>query len=184
MIRKTTVAATLLAITCWQANSLVIAREKPKPEQWGKEVNGIAVSITPKADEPGKVVIQWKNSGKETLELPWVRLNSDVAYKHLDDLLNQVSLKKADGSLVPTRIYKFPIIGGPPYRPRTVILEPGKMHQETIDLWTYLEKPADPVAGEFWIELNIESAFAPSQKGVRYWTGMIKSNVVELKMAK
>src|SRR5262249_54020054 len=142
--------------------------------EWGKEVRGLAVSIAPAPGGKGRYEIRWKNVGKETLEVPWVRFDSDVTYKNLDDLLNHVFLKDADGKLAAARKYKFPIIGGPPYRPRTVILEPDKVHKETIELSTYLEKPPDKGVHQLWIELDIESGFAPSRKGATYWTGKIR----------
>jgi hypothetical protein len=151
---------------------------------WGKEVNGLAVSIAPAQDGKGQFVIRWKNVGKETLELQWVRFGSDKIYTYLDDLLDHVTLKKADGDALPARKYQHPIIGGPPYRPRTVILDPDKTHQETIDLGTYVEKPGDEGPYQLWIDLDIRSAYAPSAKGATYWTGKIRSNVLEVKFAK
>ncbi len=157
---------------------------KPDPVVWGKEVNGLAVSLSPAKDNAGKFVLRWKNVGKETLELPWVRFGSDGVYKNLDDLHHHVFLKGPDGTLAPAREYKFPIIGGPPYRPRTVILEPGKIHQETIDLWAYVDRPAKEGTYELHIEMEIKSSFAPSQKDARYWTGKIQSNTIEVKLEK
>jgi hypothetical protein len=147
---------------------------------WGKEVNGLAVSLAPAKEGGLRFLIRWKNVGKEPLELPWVRFKSDRVYAHLDDLLNHVYMKKPDGSLVPARKYRFPIIGGPPYRPRTVILEPGKVHQETIDLATYLELPREGGGYPLSIGLEIKGGYAPSRAGARYWTGIIQSNVVDL----
>jgi hypothetical protein len=159
---------------------------QPEPEKivWGKEVNGLAVAISPAKEGQGRFVVRWKNVGKEPLELAWVRFGSDATYKHLDDLLNHVYLKKPDGTMVPAREYKFPIIGGPPYRPRTVIVEPEKIHQETIDLWTYLEKTAEVGPYQLWVELEIKSGYAPSRKDAKYWTGKVRSNVIEVKLAK
>jgi hypothetical protein len=159
------------------------AKIKPQDTAWGKEVNGLAVSIAP-AKEEGKFIVRWKNVGKETLELQWVRFGSDRIYKGLDDLHNHVWLKDANGKLVPARQYKFPIIGGPPYRPRTVILEPDKTHQETTDLWTYVDKPAAAGTYQLSISLEIKNGFAPSQKVAKYWTGKIESNVLEVMLAK
>jgi hypothetical protein len=166
--------------------SLAAPQEKPQPEKivWGKEVNGLAVAISPAEGATGRYVIRWKNVGKETLELPWVRFDSDATYKHLDDLLDHVILKKPDGTAVLTRKYKFPVIGGPPYRPRTVILEPGKIHQETIELATYVERPTEEGRYQLWIELDIRSGFAPKQKGATYRTGTVRSNVLEVQMGK
>src|SRR5262249_54774765 len=133
---------------------------------------------------PGRFVVRWRNAGKETLEVPWVRFGSDRVYKHRDDLLGHVSLKRADGTLVPARKYKFPLIGGPPYRPRTVILEPGKVHRETIALWTYLQKPDKEGRYQLWMDLEVRTGYAPSRKGARYWTGKVQSNVLAVKLAR
>jgi hypothetical protein len=159
---------------------------KPRPEkvEWGKEVGGLAVSISPAAQDKGRILVRWKNVGKEPLELPWVRFGSDPVYKDRDDLLNHVSLKKPGGDLVPARKYEFPKIGGPPYRPRTVILDPEKVHEETIDLWTYVEKPAEEGRYQVWVELEVRTGYAPSREGARYWTGKIQSNVLEVELAK
>jgi hypothetical protein len=156
--------------------------DKPKPEQidWGKEVNGLALSLSPAKGGQGRFLVRWKNVSKEALELPWVRFGSDPSYKHLDDLLNHVFVKKPDGELLPAREYHFPEIGGPPYRPRTVILAPGKVHEETIDLCTYLEKPPQDGRYQLWIDVDIRGSFAPSREGARYWTGKVKSNVLEV----
>jgi hypothetical protein len=143
---------------------------RPKAEKvaWGKEVNGLVVSLAPATAGQDKFLIRWKNVGKEPLELPWVRFKSDRVYGNLDDLLNRVSLKKPNGDLVPARKYRFPIIGGPPYRPRTVMLEPGKVHQETIELGTYLEMPVEGGRYQLSIGLEIKSGYAPSRAGARY----------------
>jgi hypothetical protein len=177
--------------------SLGITNAKPvklEPKlEWGKEVNGLAVSIAPgKLEkeakdlkfEEKKVIVRWKNVGKETLELQWVRFGSDRIYKGLDDLQNHVYLKDADGKLVPARQYKFPVIGGPPYRPRTVIVEPNKIFEETIDLWTYLDKPAGEGRYQLSISLEVKTGYAPSRKGAKYWTGKVESNVIDVKVGK
>jgi hypothetical protein len=169
----------------------VVGLAAPRPDKrdvdkiaWGKEANGVAVSVAPAPAGPGKLTVRWKNVGKETLELPWVRFGSHAIYKNLDDLLGHVSLKGPDGKLVPARQYRFPIIGGPPYRPRTVILAPGQTHEETIDLWTYLDKPAAAGRYQASLELDVPRGFAPSQKGARFWIGKVRSNVLELKLGK
>jgi len=165
---------------------------EPKQE-WGEAVNGLAVSIAPAKEEKGtkdskkgekKVIVRWKNVGKKTLELQWVRFDSDRIYKGLDDLHNHVYLKDADGKLVPARQYKFPTIGGPPYRPRTVFVEPDKIFEDTFDLWTYVDKPATPARYQLSISLEVKNGYGPSRKGAKYWTGKVESNVVEIKLEK
>jgi hypothetical protein len=151
---------------------------------WGKDVNGLAMSIAPAEDGKGRFVVRWKNVGKETLELQWVRRGSDKVYNYLDDLLNHVTLKRPDGQPLPARTYQHPEIGGPPYRPRTVILEAGKTHQETIDLSDYVEKPADDGLYQLWIDFEVKNGYAPSAKDATYWTGKIRSNVLEVRFAK
>jgi hypothetical protein len=175
------VVAALLASLTPQGS--VGADKAEDKTEWGKEVNGLVVSIAP-AEGQGKFLVRWKNVSKETLELQWVRFDSDRAYKHLDDLLKHVSLKNPDGKLVPAREYKFPVIGGPPYRPRTVIVEPGKVHEETIDLWTYVDKPTAEGRYQLSVEVDVKNGYAPSKKDARYWTGKVQSNTLEVKLEK
>jgi hypothetical protein len=163
------------------------AKIEPDETAWGKDANGLAVSIAPAKDAKDgetKFVVRWKNVGQETLELQWVRFGSNAIHKYRDDLLYHVSLKAPDGKLVPARQNKYPIVGGPPYRPRSVILAPDKILQETIDLWTYLDKPAGEGRYQLSISLEVKRGFAPSQKGAKYWTGKVESNVLEVKLAK
>jgi hypothetical protein len=183
-ISGTILLAIALMLHGANSNGQATAQEKPNDEKivWGKVVNGLAASIAP-AKEPGQIQIRWKNVGQQTLELPWVRFGSDAIYKDLDDLWHHVFLKKPDGEFVPVKKYQFPEIGGPPYRPRTVFVEPGKMHQETINLWTYVNKPSDGGTYRLWVELNIKSPFA-TKDGAKYWTGKIQSNRIEIKLPK
>jgi hypothetical protein len=101
-------------------------------------------------------------------------------YKHFDDLWQHVYLRQPDGSLAAARKYSFPDIGGPPYRPRTVFLGPGKIHEETIDLWTYVEKPDKDCRCRLWIELEVKQPYAPSRKDAMYWTGKVRSNELDV----
>jgi hypothetical protein len=181
----TVLVGIVLLVVCRDATRAPAGPDKAEPEKlaWGKPVNGLAVSISPAGDGQGPFVVRWKNVGKEALEVPWVRFGSDRAYKDRDDLWHHVFLKTPDGTLVPARKYRFPIIGGPPYRPRTVTLEPGKAHQETIDLWTYVNRPVKEGRYQLWIEPDMRESYAPSRKGVRYWTGKIRSNVLEVKLS-
>src|SRR5262249_41865215 len=108
---------------------------------WGKEVNGLAVAITP-ADQEGKVLVRWKNVGKDLLEIPWTRFDSDLIDKHADDLFGHVFLKGPGGKLVPARQHQGRNVGGPPPLLNSVVLGPGQTHEEIIDLWAYVERPA------------------------------------------
>src|SRR5260370_587035 len=69
---------------------------------WGKEVNGLAVSIAPSKEE-GKFIVRWKNMGKETLELQWVRMNSNATYNPPDDPRGHAWLKGHEGKPAPPR---------------------------------------------------------------------------------
>ena len=62
--------------------------DRPAPEkmEWGKDVNGLAVAITPVPAGQGRFLVRWKNVGKETLEVPWVRFGSHLTYKNADAL--------------------------------------------------------------------------------------------------
>jgi hypothetical protein len=150
---------------------------------WGKTVNGLAVAVFP-AERTNNYFLRWKNVGKETLELQWVRSSWDLHRN--DDLLNHVFVKDQGGKLVPTRQPEFRIGGGAPRRPDSVILAPGKSHEETIDLRSYVKKPAAPGRHTLSIELDISPflAPAPSQKGAVYWTGKIQSNELEITFGK
>jgi hypothetical protein len=157
---------------------------KPEKPAWGKEVGGLAVSLSPAGGGPGKYVVRWRNVGQEALEVPRVRFGSDRVYKGRDDLWHHVFLRGPDGALAPARKYNFPSIGGPPYRPRTVVLGPEKTHEETIDLWAYVDRPGKEGRYRLWIEPDIRERYAPSREGARYWTGKIRSNALEVQLPK
>jgi hypothetical protein len=53
-----------------------------------------------------------------------------------------------------------------------------------VDLWTYVEKPAEKGRYRLWIGLEIPRGYAPSREGARYWTGKVQSNVLEVPLAK
>ena len=67
---------------------------------------------------------------------------------------------------------------------RTVILGPGQTFEETINLWTYVERP--PTDGE--CQLSIELDLPSGQRGleweVKTWSGKIQSNVIKLAVGK
>jgi hypothetical protein len=149
---------------------------------WGKESGGLAVAIAP-AERPDSFMIRWKNVGKETLELQSVRFNSDILARS-DDLLNHVLVKGPDGKLLAARQPKLPPVGGARRRPGTVILEPGKSYEETIDLVTYVDRPVAKGRYKLSIEPDIPNALAPPQKGATYWTGKIQSNELDITFGK
>jgi hypothetical protein len=152
------------------------AQEEKIP--WGKEVNGLVIAVTPRDKDPGKLTIRYRNVGKETLELQCVRVGSNAAFTHCGDLLTD-----ADDKFVPVRMRKIPAAGDPADRPRTVILAPEKVHTETLDLWTYVEMPAKDGRFQLAIALEVKNADVPSQKGAKYWTGKVQSNLLEYKFA-
>jgi hypothetical protein len=150
---------------------------------WGKTVNGLALAVFP-TERTNNYLLRWKNVGKETLELQCVRSRWDPLQN--DDLLHHVFVKDQGGKLVPARQPTIRFAGGAPRRPGGVILPPGKSHEETIDLLSYVEKPAAPGRFTLSIELDISPflAPAPSQKGAVYWTGKIQSNELEITFGK
>jgi hypothetical protein len=150
---------------------------------WGKEVNNLAIAITP-AEQKDQFLIRWKNFGKDTLELAWIRLNSDVVYPNRDDLLDHVFLKGPNGKPVPARKYPGPRAGPPPGIDRTVVLCPGQSHEETIDLWTYLEKPATDGRYQLSIELDLPEGRQRWEPDAKPWSGKIQSNVLDVSLGK
>ena len=69
-------------------------------------------------------------------------------------------------------------------RPELLILGPGQTFEETINLWTYVERP--PTDGE--CQLSIELDLPSGQRGleweVKTWSGKIQSNVIKLAVGK
>lgn len=152
--------------------------------KWGKESNGLNVAIAP-TDRPASFLIRWKNVGKETLELRAVRFHNDILGGG-DDLLNHVLVKDADGKLLPARqLGKFPGAGAR-IRPATIILEPGKTFDETIELPSYVARPDQKGKYQLSIEFEVDHLLAdtPSQKGAVYWTGKVRSGELEIQFGK
>jgi hypothetical protein len=147
---------------------------------WGKEVNGLAVAIAT-TDRPDKFLVRWKNVGTDKLDLRWVRFHSDIVDKNRDDLLDHVFLKGADGKFAPTRKYPAPRAGG---LTRSVILGPGKTHEEEIDLWSYVERPAAAGRYDLWIEPDISSSRFRREPDAKSWTGKIQSNKLAIMIGK
>jgi hypothetical protein len=150
---------------------------------WGKQVNNLAVAISP-ADQKDHFLIRWKNVGKDALELPWVRLNSSVVDKNRDDLLNHVFLKGPDGKLAPARKHPAERAGGAPFLGRSVVLGPDQTHEETIDLWTYVDRVAADARYQLSIELDIPSGRKGLEWEVKSWSGKVQSNVLEVMFGK
>lgn len=166
---------------------LKFASAKPVTDdqmKWGKESNGLNVAVAP-TDRPTSFLIRWKNVGKETLELRAVRFHNDILGRN-DDLLNHVLVKDADGKLLPARqLGRFPGAGAR-MRPATIILEPGKTFDETIELPSYVARPDQKGKYQLSIEFEVDHLLAdtPSQKGAVYWTGKVRSGELEIQFGK
>ena len=164
---------------------LKFSAEKIVPDDqlvWGKSVDGLAVAIAP-AKRPDNYLLRWKNLGRETLELHAVRFNTDINGRN-DDLWNHVLVKGPDGKHLPARKLRFPSGGGPRFRGDTVILAPGKTYEETIDLATYVDRPAAKGRYKLSIELDLPDAQTPSQMATTFWTGKIQSNELDITFGK
>lgn len=155
------------------------ARKTDAQLSWGKEVNGLAAAITP-TERKNQFLIRWKNTGKDTVQVPWVRLKSD-RFANRDDLLEHVFLKGADGKRVPGR--KMPV-GGAALIDRTVVLGPGRTHEEIIDLWDYVDRPPAAARFQLWIELDIPQGRRGRELDVKMWSGKIQSNVLDVTFGK
>lgn len=151
---------------------------------WGKEVGDLSVAIFP-ANQKDKYTIRWKNIGKELLQIPWVRLNSHPIHADRDDLLEHVFLKGADGKLVPGRPKPAARDRGPfQIRDRTVILAPGRTHEETVELSSYFASPTPEGKYQLWIENDIPDGRRGQEWDVKLWSGKIQSNVLDVTLGK
>ena len=150
---------------------------------WGKEVNNLAVAITP-ADQKDQFLIRWKNVGKEALEVPWVRLKSEIIAPNRDDLVGHVFLKGPDGKLVAGREKPAEQGGTAPFLSRSVVLGPGQTHEETINLWTYVNRPAADGRYQLSIELDLPDGRRGWDWKGKSWFGTIQSNVLDVTFGK
>jgi hypothetical protein len=150
---------------------------------WGQPVNDLAVAITP-AGQKDQFLVRWKNLGGDALALPCVRLHTHLIDKNRDDLLGHVYLKGADGQAAPARKYPTPRAGGPPGLARTFVLGPGQSLEETLDLWTYVERPEAGGRFHLSIELNLPKGHRGIEPEVRTWSGTVRSNVLEVTLGK
>jgi hypothetical protein len=164
--------------------SLVKFSPRPSDDQlvWSQEVNNLTVAIAP-GGRKDQFLIRWKNTGKEALQLPWVRFNSHIIDVHRDDLLDHVFLKGSDGKPVPARQYAAQGGGRRSLEP-SVILGPGQTHEETIDLWSYVEKPEAPGKYQLEIELDIDQGRRGRELEVPTWSGKIASKAIEVSVGK
>jgi hypothetical protein len=162
---------------------LRFSSRKPDHELiWGQEVDGLTLALAA-TDDRDRYLLRWKNVGKEPLQVSWIRLHLDPMDKNRDDLLNHVMLKMPDGKIALPRKYAAPRTDVP-YLGGTVVLHPGKIHDETIDLWAYVERPAAEGRYQLSIELEIPKGRRVGESHLRSWVGRIRSNELELTIAK
>jgi hypothetical protein len=146
---------------------------------WGQPVNNLAVAVTPDGQKD-RFLIRWKNVGQDALELPHIRFHSHTLDRYRDDLLGHVFLKGSDGRTIPARKYPAPRADGPPFLRHGFVLGPGQSHEEVIDLWTYVERPAAGGRYQLSIELDIPKGRRGMQPEVRTWTGTVRSSMLEV----
>jgi hypothetical protein len=149
---------------------------------WGKEFDSLAVAITP-TDRKDQFLIRWKNVGKDVMQLPLARLNGDRVAKN-GELLSRLILKGPDGKLVPAREFPAAPAGAALLLRRAVILGPGKTHEEVVDLWTYVDRPAAQGRYQLSVELDIPAGFKGLDWEVRSWSGKVQSNVLDITLGK
>lgn len=167
---------------------LKLLKFSPRPSDvqlaWSEEVEGLRVAVTPLGAN-GQFLIRWKNVGKEALELPWARFHTDLLRSNQDDLLDHVFLKGRDGKLAAARKYPPPRRPRRPLRERScVILGPERTHEETIDLWSYVEKPAAAGDYQLSIELDISAGRRGMESRMKTWTGKIQSKTLKVVIGK
>jgi hypothetical protein len=165
---------------------LRLVKFSPRPSDarlaWGQEVDNLAVALAPIGAD-GQILIRWKNVGTDAFQLPWVRLNSRPIDGGRDDLLGHVILKGPDGKLAPARQPPAPG-GGTRRREPCVILGPGRTHEELINLWSYVEKPAAGGAYQLSVELVIAGWRRGLEPGMKTWSGKIRSKAIDVPLGK
>lgn len=166
---------------------LQLLKFSPRPSDaqliWSEEVKNLAVALAP-VDADGQFLIRWKNSGTDSMQLPWVRFHSSNLDGDRDDLLGHVFLKGPDGKLAAARKYPAPRRGGRLLRDRCVLLGPGRTHEETINLWSYVEKPTAGGKYQLSIELDIPKERRGLEWTVKTWSGKIRSKTLEVAVGK
>lgn len=150
---------------------------------WSKDVDNLAVALAP-LDADGRILIRWKNSGTDALQIPWIRFHSGLIGGDHDDLLDHVFLKGPDGKLAPAQKHPAPRRPRRPALDRYVILGPGRTHDETINLWSYVEKPAAAGKYQLSIELEVPEGLRGRERTVKTWSGKIQSKTLEVAVDK
>lgn len=193
---KDSVLINTMVYTTGNTNSRVLKTDKgplqlvkfsPRPTDaqlvWSEEVESLKVAVTP-LDANGQCLIRWKNVGKEALQLPWTRFHFNILDSHFDDLLGHVFLKGPDGKLAPAREYPAPRRVRRPLLDESVVLGPGRTHEETIDLWSYVEKPAAGGNYQLSIELDVPAGRRGREWKVESWASKIQSKPVKVTLGK
>ncbi len=157
------------------------ARPADAQLHWGKEVNGLALAITA-TDQPDKILLRWKNVGKEWITIPGTRRHGDLIDRNADDLLGQVALKGPDGKLVAARKYEPPARPGLPTFLNDILLGPGQTHEEIIDVWAYVQRPMAGGAYQLSIQLDMPGGRRRLETDAKAWTGKVESNVIGLQL--
>lgn len=164
---------------------LHLVKFSPRPADgrlaWSEEVENLTVALVG-VEENGRLLIRWKNVGKEPLQLPWVRFHSSVIDSERDDLLGHVFLQGQDGKVAPAREHPAP--RRQRFFDRCVILGPGRTYEETINLWTYVEKPQLGRKYQLSIELDIPKGRRVMEHEVKTWSGKIRSKTREISVDK
>ncbi len=165
---------------------LRLVKFSPRPSDarvvWSQEVHHLAVALV-RVDANGELLIRWKNVGKEAFQLPWVRLGARPTDNDRDDLLDHVVLVGPDGKRVPTRKHAAPRRRPRPFD-RCVVLGPGRAHEETINLWTYVEKPEAAGKYHLSIDLDVPTGRRGMEREVKTWSGKIQSKTLEVPLGK
>jgi hypothetical protein len=96
-------------------------------------------------------------------------------------LLGHVLLKGPEGKLAPARQYPAPR-RGPPRLDRCVSLGPGRTHEELINLWSYVEKPAAGGKYQLSIELDVPRGRRGLEPQMKTWSGKVRSKALEVSL--
>ncbi len=162
---------------------LRLVKFSPRPPDarlaWSEEVDGLTVALAP-AGADGQFLVRWKNVGPDAVQLPWARYNPRRMDRDRDDLLGHVFLKGPDGKLA--RAQPSVPRGTPLGRERCVILGPGHTHEEVINLWSYVEKPAAGGKYQLSIELDVPRGRRGLEPQMKTWSGKVRSKALEVSL--
>jgi hypothetical protein len=143
------------------------SRKNEAELKWGLEADNLAIAVTP-ADQPGKLLVRWKNVCKGSFAFPLVQF--------------QIYLRDLDAKGMPTREYQAPRSGNFPGSERMIVLGPGKAYEEIVDLWKFADEPEN---GRYQVSVGVNiRPWRVDFEDYYIWSGKVRSNEIEISVGK